>query len=446
MTALHVVRSLLCLCMLLPGLAAAVPAAPASGLLILHNSFVSAEKFQLLQSYAAEAGLALEHLNVDNSPPLTLQNAIEASSLVLLDVPRPGDRAQVTARSESLVEQLPHLIIGGGPPTWSGLPAPEAAALVALYSAGGEENFRRFLTLSQQLQQGTPITPALLAAPQRLPSTGFYHPQAPAVFATQEAYLSWQATRAGRVDGHVAFLVHSGVVSDMLTRDIDELIARTEAVGLMPMVFWFDDATQPDGLPGVFARQAPDVLVNLTHMQNGSARSKDFLTLDVPVIQTLRFREGDAATWPQADSGIAAGTTAIFLAGPEGWGISDPLVLSATTAGVDNLLPAQADALIAKVRSLVTLRRTPAADKRLALLFWNYPAGEKNLGASHLNVPRSIVALQQALLAEGYALGEPVTETQVIDNAQPSRGGPGCPLSAGRLPALARQPAGAPPR
>src|SRR5690606_19718269 len=117
---------------------------------------------------------------------------------------------------------------------------------------------------------------------------------------------------------------------DFLTRGVDELIARSEMAGLLPIVFWHD-ASGSAGLPGVLAAGKVDALVNLTHLQNGAARSRDFLALDIPVIQTLRFRDGDAADWPEATSGVVARTTAVFLAAPEGWGVTDPLVLSAST-------------------------------------------------------------------------------------------------------------------
>jgi len=159
-------------------------------------------------------------------------------------------------------------------------------------------------------------------------------------------------------------------------------------------------------------------LVNLTHLFNGTERSRDFLALDIPVLQTLNFRAGEAADWPAAPSGVVARTTAVFLATPEVWGISDPVVLSAATKGINALLPAQADALIAKLQALVALRHTPAADKRLALMFWNYPAGEKNLGTSNLNLPRSMVSIQQALAAQDYAVGPPLDEDTVIRTAQ----------------------------
>src|SRR5690606_14130654 len=43
---------------------------------------------------------------------------------------------------------------------------------------------------------------------------------------------------------------------------------------------------------------------------------------------------------------------------------------------------------------------------------------EKNLAASNLNVPRSIVSMQEALAQEGYQVGDPVTEQQVIAAGQ----------------------------
>lgn len=404
------------LCALLWLLAGAVQAQGAS-VLVLHNNFVSSEKFQLLQRLATDNDVQLQHLNVERSDSDAVQQAVNVSTLVLLDVPRPSDRAQVSASISQLDIAQPTLTIGGGRPLWEQLPPRVAGPLVALYAAGGEANFARFFAVVTTHQRGEALTPELLAPPEALPATGFYHPQAPQLFSTPGDYLAWADQRRPDANGRIAFLIHSSMVSDILTRELDELISRSEAAGLQPLMFWFDGNAE-GGLTALFADQSIDALVNLTHMQNGSARSADFLALDVPVIQTLRFHEGEAAEWPEAVSGVAARTTAVFLAGPEGWGVSDPLVLSATTDGIDNLLPEQADALIAKLQRLVALRHTPPADKQLALLFWNYPSGEKNLGASNLNVPCSIVSIQQALRAEGYQVGEPVSEQQVIDHAQ----------------------------
>ena len=43
------------------------------------------------------------------------------------------------------------------------------------------------------------------------------------------------------------------------------------------------------------------------------------------------------------------------------------------------------------------LRRTPNRDKRVAIVFYDYPAGKANIGASYLNVAESIAQILQRL-------------------------------------------------
>ena len=402
---------------------------------VLHNDFVSAEKFQHLQRIAGRQGVQLHHLNVETASPQALKASIAQATVIVLDVPRPGDRAMVEHKLAQVHEAHAEtrdiearsigvrLTVGGGKPVWEGLDEHVGSGLVALYAAGGQSNYLRFFALISSLHKGHKPSPELLAPPEPLPDTGFYHPEAPRVFMSAPAYLDWYASRPsvpvnGTVPrGRVAFLISRHVVSDLVTSDVEALIRRCETAGLLPIVFWAGQ-DDPKGLRGALQNAAVDVLVNLTHLRDGAKRKRDFKALNVPVIQTLRFRDGEALDWPAAASGVNASTTAVFLAGPEGWGLSDPLVLSAATKGINRLLPQQAQALIDKLQSLVALRHTRAADKRLALMFWNYPAGEKNLGASNLNVPRSIVSIQAALAGQGYEVGEPVSESEVIEKGQ----------------------------
>lgn len=395
--------------------------------LVLHNSFVTAEKFQRLAPLAEGERVVIRHLSVEDASPETLLGALNEAALIVLDGPRPNDQAMVEQHVEALSVDVnaPMLTVGGGRPQWVGIAPEHGSALAALYANGGEDNFRRFFALTRTVLETETPPDELLEPPQQLPATGFYHPNAPHPFEEVASYLAWHAKNVRSDDndaepgpnGRVAFLVYQGMITSMVTDEIDELIERTEAAGLTPIVFWLDNAA-PEGLVGALEEAKVDVLVNLSHMQDGAARSRDFLALDIPVIQTLRFREGDASEWLDAPSGVAPRTTAVFLAGPEGWGISDPLVLSATSQGREVLLLEQADALIEKLRSLVLLRHTPTAEKRLALMFWNYPAGEKNLGASHLNIPRSLRSLHQALVEQGYAVGDALEEQQIIDTSQ----------------------------
>src|SRR5690606_15290453 len=163
---------------------------------VLHNSFVSAEKFQQLQTFATKQGVRLEHLNIEGGTLDDLRHAVSGADLLVLDVPRPGDREAVTQRLKQLppLAGTPRLIIGGGRPGWEGLAPRHAAVLAALYTAGGTGNFERFFALAHALLNGDDPPSHLLADPDRLPETGFYHPKADRVFSRLDAYLAWHAS------------------------------------------------------------------------------------------------------------------------------------------------------------------------------------------------------------------------------------------------------------
>ncbi|MGV6871771.1 cobaltochelatase subunit CobN [Pseudochelatococcus sp. B33] len=387
---------------------------------VLASSFVLPAKFAAMHPIADAANVALESVDVEtaNSSP---DDWLTGADLIVLDVPRPGDRSRVEqALGDRLASSVvPVIVVGGGRPVWHRIAAREASVLAGYYAGGGAENFRQFFAAVHAWKTGGDLS--AFPPPRRLPETGFYHPAAPHVFDTLDAYLAWGAERWENPAGRIGFIVHSSVVSGMQTGLVDALIARTEAAGLLPIVFWFDSA-DPQGLTKVLRPAGADALVNLTHLQNGTARSAEFLALDIPVIQTTGFREGGPREWAAATTGIPMRTAAVFLAGPEAWGMTDPIVLSAVDNGAEVPLPAQLDALAGKLKSLVALRRKPATDKRLALLFWNYPAGEKNLSASNLNVPASIETITARLSQAGYDV-PPLAEQEMIATGQAMLGG-----------------------
>ncbi|MDF5829457.1 cobaltochelatase subunit CobN [Pseudomonas aeruginosa] len=95
-----------------------------------------------------------------------------------------------------------------------------------------------------------------------------------------------------------------------------------------------------------------------------------FLALDVPVLQTLGYRDGNEADWLAAASGWQPRTAAAFLGMPETWGMSDPLVISARENGEPKLMArAAAEALLDKLDRLLRRASPAATDKHLALMF-----------------------------------------------------------------------------
>ncbi|PWR18238.1 cobaltochelatase subunit CobN [Zavarzinia compransoris] len=397
---------------LLPVLAALFFAVPAAAqplrLLIVSNDFVLPGKVEALRPLAQGAGIEIAHLDVtkaEGAPAAWLAGA----GLVIVDTPRPGDRATVAARlGEGLdTARIPWVQVGGGPPAFGHLPPDRARRIAAYYANGGRGNFAALFAFLSGAD-----APAVVA----MPVQGLYHPAADALFLDAASYLAWGRERWPAGAPRIAIAVHGGTIADLQTRLLDTIVARAEARGIMPLVFWFD-AGATDGIARVFGSDLPDIFVNAGHMQNAEARKAEFIALDRPVIQTLTYREGNAGDYAVAASGIDQRLVAPFLAVPEAWGMSDPLVIGALDGGEIVALPEQVDLLLGRAATIAALRRKPAAEKTVALMFWNAPAGDKNLSASNLNVPASIEAIAGALAGAGYDV-PPTSEPALVAGAQ----------------------------
>ncbi len=392
------------------------PAPDAVHVQVLTTDFVLQGKLDRLASWAAEAGITLGTARASSEP----QRGIADADLLILDTPRPADLAAVQQRFDALIAgDTPWIRVGGGPPAFANMPTPVARRLIGYYANGGEQNLRYLLAYLRAWHDGTATD--TIPAPVELARTGFYHPDAPAPFAALDDYLAWGTGRWADNAPRVAFAIHRGALVDGQLRLIDALITRSEALGQAPMAFWMDDR-EPDALTRILTPARSDVLVNLQHMQNGPARQAEFLALNIPVLSTLTFREGDRANWQASSSGVSPRTTATLLAVPESWGMTDPLVIAAVENGEPMPIPEQVDALLHKVTRLARLRRLAPADKHLALMFWNHPDGEKNLAASNLNVPRSLAHLTTALQQAGYDVPK-TEEPELIETAQRLLGG-----------------------
>src|SRR6185295_1034739 len=73
---------------------------------------------------------------------------------------------------------------------------------------------------------------------------------------------------------------------------------------------------------------------------------------------------------------------------------------------------------------LAMLRRTPNANKRIAILLSNYPSTHARIGnAVGLDTPASAIRLLRALAARGYDVGEVPDEGDALVHALIASGG-----------------------
>ncbi len=393
----------------------AAPQESAFKVRVLTNAFVLPGKFDPIKAWAHAAHIDLEHITVppDSDSP---EQWIHDVDLLILDTPRPADAQFMHTRigTHLKASTMPWLQIGGGSPAYGNMEPAVAQQLIGYYANGGELNLRYLFAFLHNRHIG--LTTSSVPSPIALPQHGFYHPDAPALFSDVSTYLAWGEKRWSLKAPRVAFAISRGVIADHQLSLINALIRRSESRGQLPVVFWYD-AEDPNALQKLLQPAGIDVLVNLQHMQNGSARKAEFLAMNIPVIPALIWREGDIDAWLRAKSGVSSRSITPLLVIPETWGMSDPIVIGAIENGQPVAMDQQVEALLSKADRLALLRHKAVNEKKLAVLFWNHPQGEKNIAASNLNVPRSLQRLTQALHDAGYDIS-PIDEKRLIESGQ----------------------------
>lgn len=409
----------------LPAAAGAVDAdvaADGKRVLFVATANVPSGKFAHLKRIAATHGIALEHRYLHQLPAEADAGLWAGFDAVFVDSYL---QDQVRARLASALPVLraPQVWLYDAQPFWQGFPDPLAQRLVDYYSSGTAHNFEHFFaSLRVHFEGGDAMA---LPAPRVFPKAAVYHPDAPQlVFADVAEYLRW---RGVAIDSEgrpplIAVAFHQQYLASMETGLVDALIRGIEQRGGTAVAF-YALATRGDGFAPLLAPQGRplfDVMLNTQITLDGEARRSDFERMDRPVLQLLSYRRGGAADWAADPVGLSLTDVPFYLAQPEYAGATDAQMVAATEQPGDHVqaMPAQLDGMLDKAFNIVRLQRTANVDKRLAMMFWNYPSGEKNLSASFLNLPESLEHVLAALREAGYAVGEAQTQDTLLPSLQ----------------------------
>jgi len=403
---------LLAAALLLPG-----GAPQAKELLVLTAAPVQAGKFTVLNGHAAEHGWKIrsvfaEKLTGDEGPAL-----FKGADFVLLDIPYDPvvEAVERKVGKHLAAAKLPWLKFQDKGHAAQGLAEPHGKTLWTYYQNGGKRNYAAFFRYFAAVTSGGSVEG--IPAPILYPEQGVYHPDHEGIFPDAAAYFAWKKVRAGDGRPLIGFALHKNYLSADLTAFIDHAIRRIEASGAVALAFYtpmadehaFTKIVAPGGKPLV------DVIITSQIMLHPEPRKAEFEKLGVPVIQAMPFRRGDVAEWRADPAGVHLMDVPFYLAQPEYAGIVDAMTAAATENGTGQIapIPDQVAAVVNKALNLATLQRTPNLAKKVAVFYWNYPPGETNLGASYLNLPRSLSATLKAMKARGYKVEERAAEALI---------------------------------
>ncbi len=419
------------LALLMAGLtpSAAAPSSPtgagdAPRVVILTTDFVLDGKLTLVAAAAAREGIEVSWYRAGQDDEAAVAAALPGAALVLLDTPRGNDAGTVRQAFAAALAGWtgPELMVIGGSGNARGLDPAQAARLADYYANGTRANFEGFFRYWAVEIAG--IASGEVPAPIMYPDSGIYHPAFPGLVAgNPQTYLDWLRTRepdTGAPGGRIAVLMSQGQFNADQLELVDHMIARIEARGASSWVFWFGGTEAPgmDAMLAIDGRSAVDAVINMTHLRGLEARPRELAALDIPLLQGFVYRDGGVADWGRDDAGIPMRSVPAFLAVPEQIGAFDPVVIAALEGGQVVPIDRQIDLLVGRAVRLARLRQLTPETRRLALMYWSYPPGERGVSASNLNVPRSLETITGALADAGYRV--PATTTEDFEATLPT--------------------------
>ncbi|MCP9223833.1 cobaltochelatase subunit CobN [Erythrobacter sp. LQ02-29] len=254
--------------------------------------------------------------------------------------------------------------------------------------------------------------------PREYPETALYHPRLPERIGTEAKKLP----RANRARGRVGLLLMRSYVLSGDTGHYDGVIAALEAAGLDVVPAFAAGLDSRPAVERFFQDEngaaSVDAVVSLTGFSlvggpayNDAGAAVELLKrLDVPYVagQVSEFQTlGD---WRASPTGLTPVEQVMSLAIPELDGAIAPVVVGGrdSEGGAMAVDPERTAMLAARVAKMIALRRTPVADRRLAITLFSYPPNAGAVGtAAFLSVFESLWNVLAGLKARGYAVDLP---------------------------------------
>jgi len=384
-------------------------------ILFVHAAHSNLAKVNLIKKLAKSA------LDISYRPQTDLGTSQEVSALfaqhdlVVLDAVSPQASVKYFAQYQSVIAASSTPVLAVKAPDNAllrkGIKAKEAKILFNYYDNGGAENFSRMIIYLESLllEQAT----TSLAKPIIYPQAGIYHPSYKnLIFDRLDNYYQWRESITHDHPLHtqetkptIGLLIPRAAIESAQTQLIDAAIHQIEARGAAVLPVFYESGADKDEylkLLKINGQTQADTFVNFRTLHFANQRKVEFEALGRPVMQALTYFEGDQASWENSVQGISANMMAFTLVLPETAGVIEPTIVAAMDpkTGIVQIIDYQLEFLLDRALAHANLVKKVNSEKKLTLMFW----GDKDMGASFLNVPDSLRAISQRLNQEGYTL------------------------------------------
>ncbi len=257
--------------------------------------------------------------------------------------------------------------------------------------------------------------------PQTTFSGGYYYPTEGGgqVFATWSDFDTWRKANDKHRKGAPRIAIgfyRANYYSDEMAI-VDALIAQIEARGAEAIPYF--------GYPGHVAthqylldeqgQSRADVVLAFL-FRFAQPDSAELLSgLDAPIINLVTLYGRSQAQWQASSTGLSLFEGTFQIAVPELAGLIAPTVVGSrektleASTGLSVILQtpisSRVERAVSRALKIARLRAMRNADKKLALIYYNYPAGASTIGASYLNAVDSLANILNRLSDAGYDVG-----------------------------------------
>jgi magnesium chelatase subunit H len=284
-----------------------------------------------------------------------------------------------------------------------------------------------------------------VGSPIEYPDMGVYHPRMPSRLSESANDLPHPA---GHTQGRVGLLLLRSYLLSGNAGHYDGVIAAMEAKGLQVVPAFAAGLDSRPAIEKYFLKDGQstvDAVVSLSGFSlvggpayNDAKAAEDILaTLDVPYLAAHPVEFQTLDQWGESGRGLLPVESTIMVAIPELDGATSPMVFGgrpgaegvtcsgchhactftkADTAQDMHTCPERAQMLAARVFKLVALRRSERANRKVAVVVFNFPPNAGNTGtAAFLSVFESLFETMKAMKAQGYKVDLPASVDELRD-------------------------------
>lgn len=295
------------------------------------------------------------------------------------------------------------------------------------FTTGTRENLKNMILFTLGKEKLTSLVPG---EPVKLPGTGIYEPRSKKVFG---GYSDFRKTYLeGRPFGEeggertwVGLVFHKNNVETGQTKTVDAVIEALERRGFNVLPI-FGSVMEGAATEEFFCAPPGGGVKAIVAMGwkigvNPKAVSPFLQRINVPVIDAITLYNQSEEEWEKSFVGLDILERAWQVGNPEMAGIIQPTVVAAKKKVVDpetsleyvedKPITERVERLADRVRSWISLREKTNREKKIAIIYYNYPPGKQNVGAAYLNVlPESLYEIVKRLGGEGYTVMLPGNE------------------------------------